>query len=101
YRFVKQCLAERAQESKSMKKVTTHADLLITHLVFANIKNSGMNIYQDEFRTKDFDLFLPKVITTQIDEVHQYLTSNFPASTRLGVFFKNPKKCAALKATLV
>lgn len=99
YRIVQTCLAEHSKESKEIKKVATHADFFITHLVFQSIKDGDINIFQDDFRSEDYDLFLPKLIKRHLESVQQHL-GKLPASTRLGVFFKNRKKCIDLKQAI-
>lgn len=96
YRLVREYLDSKSKESKKLKKTTTHADFFITHLVFQKVKDGDVDIFQDGFCAEDYTLFLPKILDNQMDRVQQQL-DKLPPSTRLGVFFKNLKKCESLK----
>ncbi|EKU96932.1 AIPR protein [Leptolyngbya sp. PCC 7375] len=100
YRFVEDYLNLKAKESKMLKKITTHADLFIIHLVFEEINNKHISVFQDDLKSEDYDLLLPSIIESQLENVQQKL-EKFPASTRLGIFFKNPNKCTALKREII
>ncbi|MEM9213272.1 MAG: AIPR family protein [Cyanobacteria bacterium P01_F01_bin.150] len=100
YRSVKKHLQDRSNESKLVNKITIHGNFFLTHLVFHDINQGSINIFQDDIKHEDYELFLPQIIECKLDAVHNQL-KRLPSSTRLGIFFKNNKKCTDLKSKII
>lgn len=95
YRLVEKELLNIARKSKLLDKIATHGNLFIVHLVFQIIKKQNIDLFRADFRSGDYELFLP-IINNLTDEIYKYL-SNESNSIRLGIFFKNSNKCQDLK----
>lgn len=96
YRRVENELKLQAKESRLFDKIATHANLFIIHLVFQSIKKQNINIFNPDFKTEDYEIFLPKIITNLTNAVYEFMEKEHP-STRLGIFFKSNNKCQELK----
>lgn len=99
-RFVGCDLTAKSKDSKQLHKIATHANLFIVHLVFQEVQNQGLDLFRDDINPDDYNLFLPGIIESRL-KITQEKLAGFPASTRLGVLFKNPTKCAELKREIL
>ena len=99
-RFVGRDLTAKSRDSKQLHKIATHANLFIAHLVFQEIQNQGLTLFKDDINPDDYSLLLPSIIESQL-KITQEKLAGFPASTRLGVFFKNPTKCTEFKREIL
>lgn len=107
HRIVRKLSQEKLKENKPkskaykiISKISEHADLFFLYLVFRDLEKSQFNIFQDDFSSKDYDLFLPLAIERRLEMLHDRLRK-MPSRTRFGVFFKTPAKCVSLKQEML
>ncbi len=56
YRLVKKYLFRKSKDSKLHKKISDHADLFVAYLVFNDIKDKKVNIFNPDIDSEDYEL---------------------------------------------